>query len=90
VDGIFSKDNIVKLVFDLFPTSWVFKKGHRIRVSIAAADWPTFDLHPKLSPKNNPSDQANTVPTITVYRDAKHPSSIELPIIPPKPRGTFK
>jgi hypothetical protein len=84
VDGIFAKDNIVKLVFDLFPTSWVFKKGHRIRLSIAAADWPTFDLHPKLSPKNNPSDQANTVPTITVYRDAKHPSSIELPIIPLK------
>jgi putative CocE/NonD family hydrolase len=90
VDGVFAKGNIVELVFDLFPTSWVFKKGHRIRLSIAAADWPTFDLHPKLSPKNNPSDQANTVPTITVYRDAKHPSSIELPIIPPKPRGTFK
>jgi len=90
VDRIFGGGNIVELVFDLFPTSWVFKKGHRIRVSIAAADWPTFDLHPKLSPKNNPSDQANTVPTITVYHDAKHPSSIELPIIPPKPRGTFK
>jgi len=90
VDGVFAKGNIVELVLDLFPTSWVFKKGHRIRLSIAAADWPTFDLHPKLSPKNNPSDQANTVPTITVYRDAKHPSSIELPIIPPKPRGTFK
>jgi len=80
----------VELVFDLYPTSWVFKKGHRIRVSIAAADWPTFDLHPKLSPKNNPSDQANTAPTITVYHDAKHPSGIELPIIPPRPKGTFK
>ena len=84
VEKIFAGGNIVELVFDLYPTSWVFKKGHRIRVSIAAADWPTFDLHPKLSPQNNPSDQANTVPTITVYRDAKHPSSIELPIIPLK------
>jgi len=84
VDEIFAKGNIVELVIDLHPTSWVFKKGHRIRISIACADWPTFDLHPKLSPRNDPNDQTNVIPTITVYRDAKHPSRIELPIIPPK------
>lgn len=90
VEKIFAGGNIVELVIDLYPTSWVFKKGHHIRVSIACADWPTFDLHPKLSPKNDPSDQANTVPTITVYRDAKHPSWIELPTIPPKSKGALK
>ena len=88
VDKIFAGGNIVELVFDLYPTSWVLKKDHRIRVSIACADWPTFDLHAKLSPKNDPDCPENTVPSITVYYGTKFPSRIELPIIPPKTGGT--
>jgi uncharacterized protein len=93
IDDVFANGKKVELVIDLLPTSWVFKKGHSIRVSIAGADWPTFQLHPELSPTNNPTDPNNVVPTITIYRDAKHPSRIILPIIPPKPisfEGTAK
>ena len=82
VANIFSDDNIVELVSDFHPTSWVFKKGHSIRVSIACADWPTFTLHPKLGPSNDPDDPDNILPVITVYWDEAHPSHIELPIIP--------
>lgn len=82
VSDIFSGDNIVELVSDFHPTSWVFKKGHSIRVSIACADWPTFALNPKLGLSNDPDDPANILPVITVYRDEAHPSHIELPIIP--------
>jgi len=81
-DRIFADKKIVKIIRDLYPTSWVFKKGHKIRVSIACADWPTFRLHPKLSPANNPNDKDNIIPKITVYRNKEHPSYIELPIIP--------
>ncbi|GAB4343139.1 MAG: CocE/NonD family hydrolase [Candidatus Abyssubacteria bacterium] len=81
-DGILADGKVIKLLFDLQPTSWVFRKGHRIRVSIACADWPTFRLHPKLSPPNDPEDPATIVPTITVYRDREHPSRIDLPVIP--------
>ena len=81
-DKIFSDGNIVEITFDLLPTSWVFRKGRRIRVSIACADSPTFRLHPKLAPNNKPNDKANIIPTITVYHDARHPASITLPIIP--------
>lgn len=35
---------------DLHPTSWVFRAGHRIRVSLAGADTPLFELHPELDP----------------------------------------
>ena len=90
VEKIFAGGKIVELVFDLYPTSWIFKKGHQIRISIAGADWPAFDLHPKLSPRNDPNDQMNIIPTITVYRDVRHPSYIELPIIPAKPKGTIR
>jgi len=82
VDGIFADNNIVELVIDLKPTSWVFRKGHQMRVSIAAADWPTFRLNPRLSFDNNPDNPANIVPIIFVHRDAGHASRIKLPIIP--------
>ena len=78
---VFKNGNVVNLKFDLQPTSWVFRKGHRIRVSIAAADWPTFPLHPSLSPANDPAAAGNTVPKITFHRDAKYPSKITLPVV---------
>ncbi len=86
MDKIFANGNIVELVIDFQATSGVFKEGHRIRVSITCADWPTFRLHENLAPSNNPSDPNNIVPTITVYRDADHPFYIEFPVIPPVDR----
>ncbi len=81
-DKVFLGGRRVEIVRDLYPTSWVFKKGHRIRVSIACADWPTFNLHPELSSSNSPDAPDNIVPTITVYRNKDQASYIELPIIP--------
>jgi putative CocE/NonD family hydrolase len=82
VEGIFANGNVVELEFDLLPISWVFRKGHRIRIAIACANSPTFRLHPRLAPNNRPDDPANTVPTVTVYRDEERPSYIKLPVIP--------
>jgi len=55
------------LRFDLLPISFVFKAGHRIQVTLSFADSVT----PKLSP----------APTVSIYRDAGHASSITLPIV---------
>ena len=60
-----------ELVFDMTPTSQLFRAGHRIRVSIAGADVREKDRY-----------QASPAPQLTVYRDKTHVSSIELPIIP--------
>ena len=85
-DRIFADDAIVKLVIDFHPTSWVFRKGHSVRVSIACSDYPTYRLHPKLCPANDPADPDKIVPTITVRRDPAHPSHVELPVIPNRSR----
>jgi hypothetical protein len=76
-DGIL-KDR-TELVIDFQPTSWTFREGHRIRVSIACSDWPTFRLHPKLSPQNDPAAGDNSVPTITVY-SGENGSRLMLPV----------
>lgn len=69
---IFEDRNIVKLTFELFPTSWTFKSGHSLRISIACSNSPTFE--------NNSAVDENTV--VTIYRDSEHPSKVTLPIIP--------
>jgi predicted acyl esterase len=79
--NVFADGKTVQLTIDLLPTSWVFKVGHSLRVSIAGANWPTFEILPELSPKNDPADPGNVVPVITIYRDSEHPSNILLPII---------
>lgn len=71
-EKVFENGKIAKLHFELFPTSWVFKKGHRIRVSIALADTPTFEMNSEVN--------ENTV--VTIWRDEQHKSKIVLPVIP--------
>jgi putative CocE/NonD family hydrolase len=61
-------DQPVQLRFDLLPISILFPAGHRIRLVVTFADTVT----PKVSP----------APAVRVHRDAAHPSSITLPIIP--------
>ncbi|HWL62621.1 MAG TPA: CocE/NonD family hydrolase [Steroidobacteraceae bacterium] len=60
--------------FDLLPTAWVFRAGHRIRLSLAGADAPSFALHP----------DGDTRPVWTVRRGAGL-SRLELPVIPEQP-----
>jgi len=55
------------LSFEMLPISIVFAQGHRIRVVVNFADTVTPVVQP--------------APTVTVYRDEEHPSSITLPII---------
>jgi len=61
----------VKLEWALYPMSQFIKKGHRLRVTINNFDqgggWDTPEMMP--------------APTVTLFHDAQHPSSITLPFI---------
>ena len=81
-DRVFADGAVVRVTTSLYPTSWLFRAGHSIRLSVAAADWPVFDLHPKLSPQNRPDADDNIVPTITVHRGGEGGSHLQLPVIP--------
>lgn len=61
---------VAELKFGLQPISVLIKKGHRLRIAIAGADKGTFARIP---------DQGS--PTITVARNKRNQSSIELPVI---------
>ncbi len=46
-----SEDQVYPYIIELWPTDNVFKKGHRIRISISASDFPHF--LPFLRPSKN-------------------------------------
>ncbi len=70
---------VIQMRFDLMPASWVFKKGHKIRLAITGADSGNFILHPQLSAHNNPDECPPT--TWQVYATNAFPSKLVLPVV---------
>ena len=72
---------VYPLTVRLYPTSNVFKKGHRIRVDISSSNFPRFDVNPNTG---EPLQQHRRMQTAvnTIHHDAAHPSQIVLPIKP--------
>ncbi|HEX8911092.1 MAG TPA: CocE/NonD family hydrolase, partial [Humisphaera sp.] len=67
----------------LYPTSNVFKKGHRIRVDVSSSNFPRFDVNPNTGEPLN-DHRATVVARNTIHHDREHPSHIVLPVIPAK------
>jgi len=65
----------------LYPTSNVFKAGHRIRLDISSSNFPRFDINPNTGEPLNGHRRRITA-TNTLYHDAAHPSHVLLPLIP--------
>ena len=68
-----------ELVFQLYPTSNVFRRGHRIRLDISSSNWPRFDVNPNTGGPLG-RDRAYRVADQTVYHEAERPSHIVLPV----------
>ena len=65
----------------LYPTSNLFKSGHRIRLDVSSSNFPHFDVNPNTgAPLGQPGPVAVAVNTI--YHEALHPSHVILPIVP--------
>jgi putative CocE/NonD family hydrolase len=66
---------IYELDIQIDCTAWMFSQGHRIRLSIASADWPNVWPTPQAA-------------TNQVYWGAAHPSRLILPIVPARGSAT--
>jgi len=68
-----------KFEIDLWSTSIIFNKGHKIRVAISSSNFPRFDANPNTGGQS--WSEANPIAaTNTIYHDAEHPSHILLPV----------
>ena len=71
---------IYEFVFQLYPTSNVFKKGHRIRLDISSSNWPRFDVNPNTGGDLG-VERRFEIAEQAIYHDPEHPSHVVLPII---------
>jgi putative CocE/NonD family hydrolase len=74
-------DEIYSFTIEMYPTSLVFQRGHRIRLDISSSNFPRFDVNPNTGePLNNHRRWA--IAENTIYHGGRHASHILLPIIP--------
>lgn len=72
-------DEVVEVKVDLWSTSLVFNRGHRIRVAISSSNAPRFDPNPNTGQRFR-RDGSKRVATNTLYTSEEYPSQIVLPI----------
>lgn len=72
---------IYEFTLRLYPTSNLFKAGHRIRLDISSSNFPRFDVNPNTGEPLNAHRRMATA-TNTIYHEAAHPSQVVLPLIP--------
>ena len=72
---------VYPFTIELYPTSNLFSKGHRIRVDISSSNFPRLDINPNTGEPLGLS-RRTLVAENAIYRDADHPSHILLPVMP--------
>ena len=65
---------------DLWGTSYVFQRGHRLQVIVTSSDFPRWDRNMNTGGVNA-QESVGKVALNTVYHDAEHPSHILLPVM---------
>ena len=75
----FANGSIVNMRFDLKPQAWKFRSGHKIRLSIAGADFKNYEFNPNISTDNTLKNCKPT--TLYIHTGEKFSSHLELPII---------
>ena len=74
-------DEIYEYTIDLWATSNLFKKGHRIRVEISSSNFPRFDRNTNTGEQIG-SDTDFVSALQSIYHTSERPSHITLPIVP--------
>lgn len=71
---------IERYEIDLWGTSHVFKRGHRLQVIATSSDFPRWDRNMNTG-RVNAQESKGQVALNTVYHDAEHPSHVLLPLM---------
>jgi len=72
---------VAEIEVDLIATANLFRAGHRIRLEIAASNWPRFDRNPQTGGPIAAATELRPARQ-TVFHDASRPSRLLLPVVP--------
>lgn len=76
---------ITPLNIDVWSTSVVFNRGHRIRVHVTSSSAPGFDPNPNTGAPFRSGPEMRPARN-TLHLDPRHPSHLLLPVVPVSPR----
>ena len=69
-----------RFTFDLMPTSYLFRKGHRMRLYVSSSNFPLWDRNPNTGGPI-PLETVTRVAHQTIFHDEARPSHIRLPVV---------
>jgi putative CocE/NonD family hydrolase len=69
---------------EMYPTSLVFARGHRVRLDVSSSNFPRFDVNPNTGEPLN-GNRRWAVAKNRVYHDPQHPSHVLLPVVQASP-----
>ena len=72
---------IAAITVSAFPTSNLFKRGHKIRLDVSSSNFPHFDVNPNTGAPEGRGEM-RVVAHNVLHLDAARPSHVVLPIIP--------
>lgn len=73
-------DHVYEFDIDLWVTSNIFLKGHRIRIDVSSSSFPKYDRNPNTGHTFG-EDSETRVAQQKIYHDNSHPSRIVLPTV---------
>jgi putative CocE/NonD family hydrolase len=79
--NLLTPDKIYEFYVDLWSTSNVFQKGHRIRIEVSSSNFPKYDVNPNTGHKFG-EDTESVIANQKIRHDKDHPSYVLLPVIP--------
>jgi hypothetical protein len=77
--SLLEPDKIYELTVDLWATSHLFRRGHRLRAVINSSSFPRFDVNPGTG-ESSASATTTVIAQNTVYLDRRRPSHLVLPV----------
>jgi uncharacterized protein len=72
---------VYAITIELFPTSNLFRKGHRIRLDISSSNFPRFDANPNTGEPEG-RGKGQRIAHNSVHLGGAHASHVILPVIP--------
>ena len=72
---------VYRITVEAFPTSNLFKAGHRIRLDVSSSNFPHFDANPNTGESEGMARRTR-IATNTVHMDRTRPSRAVLPVVP--------
>jgi uncharacterized protein len=70
-----------EITVELWPTSMLFRRGHRVRIEVSSSNYPRFDRNPNTG-RDTATETEPRAAMQTVFHAKSAPSRIILPIIP--------